>query len=287
MLLASSHFKSKSNPRRRNTMTKNLTPATITDLVVIENDKPMTTSLKVAEVFGKNHKDVLKAIQNLECSEDFIERNFALNEYEVKVGFGTRLAPMYCMTRDGFSFLAMGFTGSRAAEFKERYIAEFNRMEAALRERQEPQPMSPIEMLELQIKVLKEVERKSEEAATEARGAASLANEAANRVLAIEHKIDTNGCAPGFIPMRLAHQRYGRELSRAMFDRVVDWLGVQKQSYCYTIPETGQLHWSTSVQEEGLSWMLDEFIEDCVKVTDCFYVHPAFGNKRFMLTVGK
>jgi Rha family phage regulatory protein len=37
---------------------------------------------------------------------------------------------MYLMTRDGFTFLAMGFTGARAAEFKERYIAEFNRMEA-------------------------------------------------------------------------------------------------------------------------------------------------------------
>jgi len=265
-------------------MTKTLTPATITDLVVIENDKPMTTSLKVAEVFGKLHKNVIQSIKTLTCSDDFLRLNFQLVAYTDSKG---EARPMYKITKDGFAFLAMGFTGSRAAEFKERYIAEFNRMEAALRERQEPQPMSPIEMLELQIKVLKEVERKSEEAATEARGAASLANEAANRVLAIEHKIDTNGCAPGFIPMKLAHQRYGRELSRAMFDRVVDWLGVQKQSYCYTIPETGQLHWSTSVQEEGLSWMLDEFIEDCVKVTDCFYVHPAFGNKRFMLTVGK
>lgn len=268
-------------------MTKTLTPATITDLVVIENNQPMTTSLKVAEVFGKRHDNVLRAIASLECSDDFRVLNFEETMELIQAGPVTRNIPVVRMTRDGFTFLAMGFTGSRAAEFKERYIAEFNRMEAALRERQEPQPMSPIEMLELQIKALKEVERKSEEAATEARGAASLANEAANRVLAIEHKIDTNGCAPGFIPMRLAHQRYGRELSRAMFGRVVDWLGVQKQSYCYTIPETGQLHWSTSVQEEGLSWMLDEFIEDCVKVTDCFYVHPAFGNKRFMLTVGK
>lgn len=112
-------------------MSKNT--VTTADLVVIENAQPMTTSLKVAEVFGKNHKDVLKAIQNLECSEDFIGRNFALNEYEVKVGFGTRKAPMYFMTKDGFSFLVMGFTGSRAAEFKERYIAEFNRMEQELK----------------------------------------------------------------------------------------------------------------------------------------------------------
>ncbi|ACU89013.1 Rha family transcriptional regulator [Desulfomicrobium baculatum] len=90
----------------------------------------MTTSLKVAEVFGKMHKDVLKAIQNLDCSEDFRGRNFALTEIEIQAGPVKRMSPMYLMTRDGFTFLAMGFTGARAAEFKERYIAEFNRMEA-------------------------------------------------------------------------------------------------------------------------------------------------------------
>lgn len=262
-------------------MTKTLTPATITDLVVIENDKPMTTSLKVAEVFGKNHADVLRDIRNLVTRG---VSNFAESSY---INQQNREMPMYQMDRDGFSLLVMGFTGDKALHWKLKFIAAFNAMEEALRERFMPKAMSPIEMLELQVEALKAVERKTEEAAAEARAAAVAATAAASRVDAIEHKIDTNGCAPGFIPMKLAHQRYGRELSRAMFDRVVDWLGVQKQSYCYTIPETGQLHWSTSVQEEGLSWMLDEFIEDCVKVTDCFYVHPAFGNKRFMLTVGK
>ncbi|MGX7950767.1 Rha family transcriptional regulator [Oleidesulfovibrio alaskensis] len=82
----------------------------------------MTTSLKVAEVFGKNHKHVMEAITNLDCPTSFIESNFRLNEYDVKVGFGIKKAPMYLMTRDGFTFLAMGFNGARAAEFKIKYI---------------------------------------------------------------------------------------------------------------------------------------------------------------------
>lgn len=86
----------------------------------------MTTSLKVAEVFGKQHKHILLAIQLLDCSEDFIERNFGLYSYRA-VG-AKRQYPAYEITKDGFTFLAMGFTGAKAAEFKEKYIAEFNRM---------------------------------------------------------------------------------------------------------------------------------------------------------------
>lgn len=60
--------------------------------------------------------------------------NFQVSSYQ-PLG-AKRSYPMYLMTRDGFTFLAMsdagatGFTGARAAEFKEKYIAEFNRMEA-------------------------------------------------------------------------------------------------------------------------------------------------------------
>jgi phage regulator Rha-like protein len=64
----------------------------------------------------------MEAIRNLDCPTSFIESNFRLNEYDVKVGFGIKKAPMYLMTRDGFTFLAMGFNGARAAEFKIKYI---------------------------------------------------------------------------------------------------------------------------------------------------------------------
>lgn len=107
-----------------------------TELVTLENNKPMTTSLKVAEVFGKQHKDVLKAINALACSENFRGRNFTLTEIEVQAGAVKRKSPVYLMTRDGFTFLAMGFNGKRAAQFKEKYIEAFNRMEAELMKRQ-------------------------------------------------------------------------------------------------------------------------------------------------------
>ena len=89
----------------------------------------MALSREVAKNFGKQHKDVLRAIRNLECSDDFNERNFAPVEYLDAKG---EKRTEYGMTRDGFSFLVMGFTGRQAAQWKEQYIAAFNEMEKRL-----------------------------------------------------------------------------------------------------------------------------------------------------------
>ena len=85
-----------------------------------------TTSRKIAETFGKQHAHVLRDIQNLECSQEFNKSNFGLVDYKDQKG---ELRPEYLITRDGFSFLAMGFTGKKASEFKEMYIKAFNAME--------------------------------------------------------------------------------------------------------------------------------------------------------------
>jgi len=85
----------------------------------------------VAEKFGKQHKNVLQAIERLECSADFNELNFQPVKYKDPKG---ELRPYYNMTRDGFVFLVMGFTGKKAAKFKEEFINEFNRMEQHIRE---------------------------------------------------------------------------------------------------------------------------------------------------------
>lgn len=89
----------------------------------------LTTSLVIAEKFNKKHCDVLRSIRSLECSVEFTERNFALSSYTDSTG---RNLPMYNITRDGFSFLAMGFTGKEAAQWKEKFITAFNQMEARL-----------------------------------------------------------------------------------------------------------------------------------------------------------
>lgn len=63
----------------------------------------------MARVFEKEHKDDLKAIENLECSQEFRERNFAPSSYQ---SAQNRTMPMFEVTEAGFSFLAMGFTGA-------------------------------------------------------------------------------------------------------------------------------------------------------------------------------
>lgn len=103
------------------------------NLVSVNNGKIVTTSLQVAEVFNKLHRHVLRDIRNLECSSIFQESNFGLSFYHSKLlNGGYKKQPMYYITRDGFTFLAMGFTGKIAAKFKEAYINAFNEMERKL-----------------------------------------------------------------------------------------------------------------------------------------------------------
>lgn len=92
---------------------------------------PTTTSLDVSAHFGKLHKDVLKRIANLDCSPEFTQRNFAPC---TRPGSNNKPEPYYRMTRDGFTFLCMGFTGKEAARWKEAYINAFNQLEQAVSE---------------------------------------------------------------------------------------------------------------------------------------------------------
>lgn len=99
-------------------------------LVINYKNQVSTTSVLVAQKFGKRHDDVLKAIRNLECSDDFRARNFAASSYK---SLQNRTLPMMIISRDGFTMLVMSFTGAKAAQFREEFIDEFNRMEAVLR----------------------------------------------------------------------------------------------------------------------------------------------------------
>lgn len=97
--------------------------------IAIVDGQAVTSSLAVADFFSKRHDDVLKKIRTLECSASFTARNFSVSDYTDCTG---RKLPCYQITRDGFAFLAMGFTGKRAAQFKEAYINAFNQMEKQL-----------------------------------------------------------------------------------------------------------------------------------------------------------
>lgn len=105
-------------------------------MVLVSDGEAVTTSRKIAEVFGKNHKDVLRAINNLECSDDFRERSFALCFENNDLQNGKSLK-YYQITKDGMAFLVMGFKGKEAAKFKEAYINAFNWMADNLKSRDE------------------------------------------------------------------------------------------------------------------------------------------------------
>ncbi|MGG3625496.1 Rha family transcriptional regulator [Bacillus gobiensis] len=107
-------------------------------LVFIENNQALTDSLTVAEAFGKRHADIIRAINNLSCTKEFNERNFASVDYLDSKGEQRK---KYLIKKDGLVFLVMGFTGSKTAEFKEKYIAEFNRMELELQKLSQPSYM--------------------------------------------------------------------------------------------------------------------------------------------------
>ena len=94
-----------------------------------KDEVTVCTSLDVAETFGKEHKNVLKDIREMDCSEEFGRLNFELSSY---LNSQNKRQPMYYMTRDGFTMLVMGYTGEKAMKFKEAYIRQFNAMEKVL-----------------------------------------------------------------------------------------------------------------------------------------------------------
>lgn len=103
------------------------------DAVTAIGDHATTTSIKVAETFKRNHRDVMRAIREFDFSSDFHARNFALMSHDVVVGNGaTRADPYYQIQKDGFVLLVMGFTGRQALAFKIAYIQAFNALEAQL-----------------------------------------------------------------------------------------------------------------------------------------------------------
>lgn len=116
------------------TITKNYPLFASEQLVSTHDGKVVTTSLLIANTFGKEHKNVLRDIRELECSLVFQQLNFELSFYIRKLyNGGEKKEPMYYITKDGFTFLAFGFTGKVASRFKEDYINAFNKMEQALK----------------------------------------------------------------------------------------------------------------------------------------------------------
>lgn len=89
----------------------------------------MPPCLLVAEKFGKEHRNVIKSIRNLTAENLAVKNMFVETTY---LNERNQYQPMYVMNRDGFTLLAMGFTGQKALQFKLDYISAFNKMEQTI-----------------------------------------------------------------------------------------------------------------------------------------------------------
>lgn len=123
----------------------------IDELVEVQNEQVVTDSLKVGNIFEKDHKHVLDSIRQILAAENSAAKFFYETTYENR----GKQYPMYLMNRDGFSLLVMGFTGAKAMQWKIKYIEAFNEMEKRLKE----QPKSQIDILVESAKALQRQER--------------------------------------------------------------------------------------------------------------------------------
>lgn len=112
------------------------------DLVIMRNGEAVTDSLKVAETFEKQHRNVLQAIRNFTAENSAVKSMFVESRYVNKRG---QEHPIIYMNRDGFTLIVMGFTGKKATKFKLKYIEAFNKMESYIRKQEAVKqlPMTP------------------------------------------------------------------------------------------------------------------------------------------------
>lgn len=132
----------------------------MTELLTISNGQPTASSRDIAEHFGKEHKNVLRDIENLIGGLPNFEHTPMFFKTTYIHPQNGQEYPMYLMNRDGFTLLAMGFTGKEALEWKVKYINAFNAMEQELRN---PKPMTANEMFSLQAQINLDNEREIKE----------------------------------------------------------------------------------------------------------------------------
>jgi Rha family phage regulatory protein len=110
--------------------------------ISVQNNQLTTTSKCVSQFFGKRHSHVLEKIESLDCSAQFTSANFSAHVENIEAGAVSRDSKYYQITKDGFMFLVMGFTGKKAAQIKEAYIHAFNKMADQLQEQLDQLPSS-------------------------------------------------------------------------------------------------------------------------------------------------
>lgn len=101
----------------------------LVEIVSERNGVPITTSRKIEQVFGKEHKNVLRDIESIIIDDEFSRLNFELSNYKSR---GKKYSE-YILTKNGFTLLVMGYTGEKAMRFKKAYICQFDAMESFIK----------------------------------------------------------------------------------------------------------------------------------------------------------
>src|SRR5690625_2181964 len=132
------------------------------ELVFMNNDQIVTSSRNVARDFGKRHDHVIRDIERvIESLPNSGEAQDIFYETYYRHPQNKQQYRMFLMNRDGFTLLVMGFTGSKAMEFKFKYINAFNDMEKQIQAQQKPK--TQLEILQQSINQLVEQEQRINE----------------------------------------------------------------------------------------------------------------------------
>lgn len=125
------------------------------ELVILREKEAVTTSLKISEIFQKEHHNVIKDINRI---KDKIDNVKFYDIYKVGKYYDSqsRERDMYYMNRDGFTLLVMSYTGQKAMDFKVKYMEEFNRMEKSLILKVENSGLSSLDILKNVVSALEE-----------------------------------------------------------------------------------------------------------------------------------
>ena len=148
----------------------------------------VVTSREVAENFEKRHADVIEKIEEFIKTENSVMTKMFI-ESSYKAGTGKSYKE-YLLTRDGFTLLAMGFTGSKAIEWKLKYIDAFNKMEQALKEQSKPTCIE--DLIIMQAQSLKDMREQVNQATNNALEAKAEAEKSREEIQAMRDVVATN-----------------------------------------------------------------------------------------------
>lgn len=228
---------------------------------VSTNNVPTMSSREIAELTGKTHANVCRDIRNMLTQLGVAQISFESGYFDANNQQRTE----YLLPRRECEILVTGYDVVRRAAVIDRWL------ELETKQRQLPN-MTPAQMLAAIAQ-----QQADQEAAL--LGVKQAQIEQGERLAEIEHKVASRGCKPGYLLITDAKCMYGRNLSAAMFRKVLEYYEVNTEAIYINTFRGSVL--TTQVEEAALASVIEEFYSDLKQVTPQRYSHPAFGCRRF------